>query len=112
MLLIHPVAFEAMKSSGKVTELPADDARKQSAFGHPLFGDLYSIPFRVSTAALVWSPPQEPFVEYEESDYSWLRALGYGEWKPGAIEVPDGASLLWNFPDWLGRRITGQGMFD
>lgn len=105
MLLIHPVVFEAMKQSGKITDLPASDVRKKDAFGLPHFGNLFGISFRVSEAALVWCPPKERFVEYEESDYGWLLALGYGEWKPGAIEVADGASILWKFPDWIGSRI-------
>jgi len=96
MLLIHPVVFEAMRNSGKLAELPVADVKRQSKFGHPVFGDLFSVTFRVSEFALVWRPPQDPFIEYEESDYAWLRALGYGEWKPGAIEVKDGASILWN----------------
>lgn len=96
MLLIHPVVFEAMKNSGKVSGPPAADAKRQFKFGHPVFGDMFSIPFRVSEYALVWCPPDDPFIEYEESDYAWLRAMGYGGWKPGAIEVADGASILWN----------------
>lgn len=104
MLLIHPEVFEAIKQSGKCLEVPAADAKK-SSIQNPLFGSLYGMQFLVSRAAVVWSPPQDPFIEYEESDRQWLRAFGYGDWKPGVIEVADGASLLWNFPDYIGSRI-------
>ncbi len=26
-----------------------------------------------------WTPPEDPFIEYEPKDYHWLKALGFGK---------------------------------
>ncbi len=45
------------------------------------FHTFLGIPFYVSDTPLTrdeWTPPKDPFIEFEPKDYGWLRKLGFG----------------------------------
>lgn len=90
ILLIHPAAFKKMKAV--LTALAPPQVAALRGF-NPLFG----LEYRIDPSALVWKPPKDRFIEYEEKDYGWLRALGYGSMEPGMLEMrlPDFLEGIW-----------------
>jgi hypothetical protein len=46
------------------------------------FSWITGLPITITDHPLVqeeWTPPEDPFIEYEPKDYPWLKALGFGK---------------------------------